>query len=84
MRGKARPDRGHTNLRVNCETQAALCTPLFDRVTPAHIDFMLSKIATVRFGTVDEVAAPVGWSCSDEAGFSKAAVFDCPGGRATY
>jgi 3-oxoacyl-[acyl-carrier protein] reductase len=69
---------------VNREIQAALRTPLFDRVTPARIDFMLSGIPIGRCGTVEEVAALLGWPCSDEASFWTAAVFDCPGGRATY
>jgi 3-oxoacyl-[acyl-carrier protein] reductase len=74
----------HTNLRVNCVTPAAVRTPIFDQMTQAHIDFMLSKIPIGRFGTVEEVAALVCWLCSDEASFSTAAVFDCSGGRATY
>ncbi len=73
-----------TDIRVNCVTPAAVHTPMFEQMTPAHIDFMLSKIPMGRFGTVDEVAALVCWLCSAEASFSTAAVFDCSGGRATY
>ena len=74
----------NTQIRVNCVTPAAVRTPIFDQMTQAHIDFMLSKIPMGRFGTVDEVAALVCWLCSEEASFSTGAVFDCSGGRATY
>ena len=33
-----------TGIRVNCVTPAAVRTAIFDQMTPAHIDFMLSKI----------------------------------------
>ncbi len=71
-------------VRVNCVTPAAVKTPLFDQMSQAQIDYMLSKIPMARFGTVDEVASLVAWLCSEEASFSTAAVFDCSGGRATY
>ncbi|MCC6720438.1 MAG: SDR family oxidoreductase [Acetobacteraceae bacterium] len=71
-------------VRVNCVTPAAVRTPIFEQMTQAHIDFMLSKIPMGRFGTVEEVAALVCWLCSEEASFSTGAVFDCSGGRATY
>src|SRR6516165_1784859 len=73
-----------TPVRVNCVTPAAVRTPIFDQMTQAHIDFMLSKIPMGRFGTVDEVAALICWLASEEASFSTGAVFDCSGGRATY
>ncbi len=73
-----------TGVRVNCVTPAAVATPIFDQMAQSQIDFMLSKIPMGRFGTVDEVAAMVGWLCSEEASFSTGAVFDCSGGRATY
>ena len=73
-----------TPIRVNCVTPAAVKTPIFDQMSQAHIDFMLSKIPMARFGTVEEVAALICWLCSEEASFSTAAVFDISGGRATY
>jgi 3-oxoacyl-[acyl-carrier protein] reductase len=73
-----------TDIRVNCVTPAAVRTPIFDQMTQAHIDFMLSKIPMGRFGAVEEVAAMVCWLASAEASFSTGAVFDCSGGRATY
>ncbi len=71
-------------VRVNCVTPAAVKTPLFNQMSQAQVDYMLSKIPMARFGTVDEVASLVAWLCSEEASFSTAAVFDCSGGRATY
>ena len=73
-----------TGVLVNCVTPAAVRTAIFDQMTQAHIDFMLSKIPMGRFGTVDEIAALVCWLASEECSFSTGAVFDASGGRATY
>ena len=73
-----------TGIRVNCVTPAAVRTAIFDQITQQHIDFMLSKIPLGRFGTVDEIAALVGWLCTEDCSFSTGAVFDLSGGRATY
>ena len=73
-----------TEIRVNCVTPAAVRTPMFDQMTPQHIDYMLSKIPLGRFGEVDEIAALVCWLASEECSFSTGAVFDISGGRATY
>lgn len=73
-----------TGIRVNCVTPAAVRTAIFDQITQAHIDFMLSKIPLGRFGRVDEIAALVAWLCTEDCSFSTGAVFDLSGGRATY
>lgn len=73
-----------TGVRVNCVTPAAVKTAIFDQMSEAHIQFMLSKIPMGRFGTPQEVAALVGWLCSEECSFSTGAVFDLSGGRSTY
>ena len=73
-----------TDIRVNCVTPAAVRTAIFDQMTQAHIDFMLSKIPIGRFGTIDEVTSLVCWLASEEASFSTGGVFDVSGGRATY
>ena len=73
-----------TGIRVNCITPAAIRTPLFEQMTPQHIDFMLSKIPLGRFGTVEEATSLVCWLASEECSFSTGAVFDLSGGRATY
>jgi 3-oxoacyl-[acyl-carrier protein] reductase len=73
-----------TGVRVNCVTPAAVKTPIFDQMTPEHIQFMLSKIPMGRFGLVEEVASMVTWLCTEECSFSTGAVFDLSGGRSTY
>jgi NAD(P)-dependent dehydrogenase (short-subunit alcohol dehydrogenase family) len=69
---------------VNCVTPAAAKTDLFDQMTQAQIDHMLSKIPMNRFLAVDELAAMVAWLSSEECSFSTGAVFDISGGRAVY
>ena len=73
-----------TGVRVNCVTPAAVKTPIFDQLTPEHIQFMLNKIPMGRFGTPDEIAAMVAWLCTEDCSFSTGAVFDLSGGRSTY
>jgi 3-oxoacyl-[acyl-carrier protein] reductase len=73
-----------TGIRVNCITPAAVRTPIFDQMSQAHIDFMLSKIPMARFGLVEEIAAMVAWLASEECSFTTGAVFDLSGGRAVY
>jgi 2-dehydro-3-deoxy-L-rhamnonate dehydrogenase (NAD+) len=73
-----------TGVRVNCVTPAAVKTAIFDQMSEEHINFMLSKSPMGRFGTPEEIAALVGWLCTEECSFSTGAVFDLSGGRATY
>ena len=73
-----------TGIRVNCVTPAAVKTAMFDQMSAAHIEFMLSKIPMGRFGEPAEIAALVAWLCTEECSFSTGAVFDLSGGRATY
>jgi 3-oxoacyl-[acyl-carrier protein] reductase len=80
-RGK---ETAKTGIRVNCITPAAVRTPIFDQMSQAHIDFMLSKIPMARFGLVEEIAAMVAWLASEECSFTTGAVFDLSGGRAVY
>jgi 2-dehydro-3-deoxy-L-rhamnonate dehydrogenase (NAD+) len=47
-----------TDIRVDCGTPAAVSSPIFDQMTQAHIDFMLSKIPVGRFGAVECETAP--------------------------
>jgi 2-dehydro-3-deoxy-L-rhamnonate dehydrogenase (NAD+) len=72
------------NVLVNCVTPAAAKTDLFEQMTQAQIDYMLSKIPMNRFVTVEEIAALVAWLSSEECSFSTGAVFDISGGRAVY
>jgi 2-dehydro-3-deoxy-L-rhamnonate dehydrogenase (NAD+) len=73
-----------TGVLVNCVAPAAAKTAIFDQMTEAHVQFMLSKIPMGRFVTVDEIAALACWLASEECSFSTGAVFDISGGRATY
>jgi 3-oxoacyl-[acyl-carrier protein] reductase len=73
-----------TGIRVNAVAPAAAKTDIFNQMTPAQIDYMLSKIPMGRFVLVKEIAALVAWLCSDECSFATGAVFDISGGRATY
>jgi 2-dehydro-3-deoxy-L-rhamnonate dehydrogenase (NAD+) len=72
------------NIAVNAVTPAAAKTAIFEQITQAHIDYMLSKIPRNRFVTVEEVAALVTWLVSEENSFTTGAIFDISGGRATY
>lgn len=72
------------NVLVNCITPAVIKTDIFQQMTQAHIDYMLSKIPMGRLGQREEVAAMVAWLCSEECSFTTGAVFDLSGGRATY
>lgn len=73
-----------TDILVNCVTPAAAKTRIFDQISQAQVDYMLSKIPKARFVEVSELAAMVAWLSSDECSFSTGAVFDISGGRATY
>jgi 3-oxoacyl-[acyl-carrier protein] reductase len=73
-----------TRITVNCVTPAAVKTPIFEQMTQAHIDFMLSKIPMGRFGKVDEITSLICWMASEECSFTTGSVFDASGGRATY
>jgi NAD(P)-dependent dehydrogenase (short-subunit alcohol dehydrogenase family) len=72
------------DISVNCVTPAAAKTAIFDQITQAHIDFMLSKIPRGRFVKVEEIAALIAFCASEDCSFTTGAVFDISGGRATY
>ncbi len=72
------------NISVNAITPAAARTAIFDQITQAHIDFMLSKIPRGRFVAVEEVAALIAFAASEDCSFTTGSVLDISGGRATY
>jgi len=72
------------DIAVNCVTPAAAKTAIFEQITQAHIDFMLSRIPRGRFVTVEEIAALIAFCASRDCSFTTGAVFDISGGRATY
>jgi len=69
---------------VNAVSPAAARTAMFEQMSPAHLDYMLSKIPMARFLEPSEIAAMVAWLSSEDCSFSTGAVFDISGGRATY
>ena len=69
---------------VNAITPAVIETPILKQLTDEHIQYMISRIPMGRVGKPEEVAALIGWLCSEECTFSTGAVFDISGGRATY
>jgi 3-oxoacyl-[acyl-carrier protein] reductase len=69
---------------VNAIAPAVIVTEMLEQMTPAHIEYMLSKIPMGRFGKKEEAAALVAWLCSEDCSFSTGSVFDLSGGRATY
>jgi len=69
---------------VNAITPAVAKTAMFEQMTQAHIDYMLSKIPMGRLLMPEEIAAMVAWLSSEDCSFSTGAVFDITGGRATY
>jgi NAD(P)-dependent dehydrogenase (short-subunit alcohol dehydrogenase family) len=50
-----------SGISVSAVAPAAVRTAIFDQMTKAHIEFMLSKIPIGRFGTVEENAALISW-----------------------
>jgi 2-dehydro-3-deoxy-L-rhamnonate dehydrogenase (NAD+) len=73
-----------SGVSVNTVTPAAVRTAIFEQMSQAHIDYMLSRIPMGRFGTVEENASLIAWLVSRECSFSTGAVFDISGGRSTY
>jgi 3-oxoacyl-[acyl-carrier protein] reductase len=69
---------------VNAVTPAVIETEILKQLTDEHIAYMTSRIPMGRVGQPEEVAALVGFLCSDQVTFSTGAVFDISGGRATY
>ena len=73
-----------TGVLVNSIAPAVIATPMNLETAPEILEYMLSKIPMGRLGQTSEVAALVGWLCSEECSFSTGACYDISGGRATY
>ena len=73
-----------TGVLVNSVAPTVTDTPLLGPASPQVLDFMVAKIPMGRMCQPEEVAALVGWLCSDECSFSTGACYDITGGRATY
>ncbi len=73
-----------TGVLVNSIAPAVIATPMNLETDPKVLEYMLSKIPMGRLGETSEVAALVGWLCSEYCSFSTGACYDISGGRATY
>jgi 2-dehydro-3-deoxy-L-rhamnonate dehydrogenase (NAD+) len=69
---------------VNAVAPAVIGTELLKQMEQSTVDLLVAKIPMGRVGTPEEVAALVAWLVSEECSFSTGAVYDLPGGRATY
>jgi len=61
-----------------------IVAPRHSETAPEVLEYMLSKMPMGRLGESSEVAALVGWLCSEDCSFSTGACYDISGGRATY
>ncbi len=75
---------GKGDITVNAISPAVIRTAILDRIAPATVDYMISKIPMGRTGTIDEVAALVHYLVSPDASFTTGQCYDISGGRATY
>jgi 3-oxoacyl-[acyl-carrier protein] reductase len=75
---------GKGDITVNAISPAVIRTAILDGVSPATVDYMISKIPMGRTGTIEEVAALVHYLASPEASFTTGQCYDISGGRATY
>ena len=73
-----------TGVLVNSVAPTVTDSPLLGPASPEVLDLMVAKIPMGRMCQPEEVAALVGWLCSDECSFSTGACYDITGGRATY
>ena len=75
---------GKGNITVNAISPAVIKTAMLEKIAPATVDYMISKIPMGRIGTIEEVAALVHFLVSPEASFTTGQCYDISGGRATY
>lgn len=73
-------DFGRDGITANCVAPGRIISAMSGPAdTPLNQDY-LRQIPSARFGTVDEVAAAIGYLVSDAAGFVNGAVIDVNGG----
>ena len=73
-----------TGVLVNSVAPTVTDTPMLGPAPSGVLDFMVSKIPMGRMCQPTEVAALIGWLCSEDCSFSTGACYDITGGRATY
>ncbi|MBB3084414.1 SDR family NAD(P)-dependent oxidoreductase [Geodermatophilus sabuli] len=65
---------------VNAVAPAAVRTPVMDAMDPGQLERSLATIPVGRLGRADEVAALVGFLCTEAAGYITGATVDINGG----
>jgi 2-dehydro-3-deoxy-L-rhamnonate dehydrogenase (NAD+) len=73
-----------SNITANAVAPASVQSELLAQMPADQLKTLQAKIPMNRPGTVDEIAALIGFLCSEACSFSTGAVFDASGGRATY
>ena len=73
-----------TGVLINAVAPTVTDTPMLGPATRDILDFMVGKIPMGRMCQPSEVAALIGWLCSEDCSFSTGACYDITGGRATY
>lgn len=69
---------------VHAVAPALIETPMIADIDPDIRAQLAGLIPMKRLGKASEVAALIGWMCSEECSFSTGAVYDISGGRAVY
>jgi 3-oxoacyl-[acyl-carrier protein] reductase len=69
-----------SGVTVNAVAPAAVRTPVMDSMDPGQLERALAGIPVGRLGRADEVAAAVGFLCSEAAGYITGATLDVNGG----
>lgn len=77
-------EEAENGVLVNCITPGLIATDMIKSLSEENLAWSRSRIPMGRIGQPEEVAAMVGWLCSEECSFSTGAVFDISGGRSTY
>ena len=73
-------DFGQFGVTANCVAPGRIISEMSGPADTAVNQQYLQRIPSARFGTVDEVAAAIGYLASDAAGFVNGAVIDINGG----
>ncbi|GAB5370712.1 hypothetical protein AAMO2058_001516700 [Amorphochlora amoebiformis] len=73
-----------TGVTCNCIAPAVVRTEMVSALPEKQVKYMTDKIPMKRCGSIEEIAAMVGFIASKESSFITAFCFDSTGGRATY
>lgn len=73
-----------TGVLVNCVTPGLVRTQLLQEMSEEAIMISTAKIPFGRPATVDEIAAQILWTASEECSFATGAAFDVSGGRSSF